>query len=595
MASKTSREQLCCLVCLETYTDPKLLHCNHVFCQKCLVNLVVQDQQGELSLPCPSCMQVTSLPASGVAGLKAASHTSHLLDKDSGHSVHKVDHPLHQESSTTQGGKLKLKDSRSSLSTLAVQKDSGSSVMAMQMRDSGHSSMVTAHKESGSSVLAVHKESGSSVYVQDLSYHTSSSLGIQGASPPSSILHDFTHSSPTLGGIFVDEESNRNIHVTSSSFLPDPSQCYITSDNIKVVIGERSTVILHVMNFEGAPCTGKVVLLECELVSAILGTRLKCLVKRIEQSKYEVILWATSKGRHSLFIKAESQHIRGSPFSVTVRSPVLKFGPPMLTIKDVEGPWAVTVAPSGEVVVASWNKHCVSVFSPSGKKLRSFGSQGSKDKEFTNPRGVAVDAKGNILVVDNNRERLQKFTAKGEFVCAVGSSGSGHLEFTYLRAIAFNRANNKIYVAEGSDRIQILNSDLTYAGMFGKTGNGNGQFHEPWDVACDSTGKVYVADASNNRIQVFTAGGEFLMVFRGEGRGKLSFPVAVAVDTSGLIYVSESDNNRVSIFSPVGEYQASFGTIGTGLGQFRRPRGLAIDSSGIVYVCDLANNRIQMF
>ena len=72
-----------------------------------------------------------------------------------------------------------------------------------------------------------------------------------------------------------------------------------------------------------------------------------------------------------------------------------------------------------------------------------------------------------------------------------------------------------------NDRVQVLNSDLTFSNTFGKKGSGKGQFDSPWGIACDSTGKVYVADTGNHRIQVFTAEGKFLMMFGrfGDGRG----------------------------------------------------------------------------
>ena len=53
-------ERLNCSICLDTYTDPKLLQCFHVFCRQCLVPLVVRNQQGRLGLTCPSCRQVTN-------------------------------------------------------------------------------------------------------------------------------------------------------------------------------------------------------------------------------------------------------------------------------------------------------------------------------------------------------------------------------------------------------------------------------------------------------------------------------------------------------------------------------------------------------
>ena len=78
-ALKKLEEQLNCSICLDTYTDPKLLQCFHVFCQKCLVPLV-RDQQGKLSLTCPACRQVTPIPDRGVAGLQPAFHINRLLE-----------------------------------------------------------------------------------------------------------------------------------------------------------------------------------------------------------------------------------------------------------------------------------------------------------------------------------------------------------------------------------------------------------------------------------------------------------------------------------------------------------------------------------
>jgi tripartite motif-containing protein 2/3 len=70
-------EQLNCSICLDTYTDPKLLQCFHVYCQKCLVPLVVQDQQRKLGL---TCRQLTPISDKGVAGLRPAFHINHLLE-----------------------------------------------------------------------------------------------------------------------------------------------------------------------------------------------------------------------------------------------------------------------------------------------------------------------------------------------------------------------------------------------------------------------------------------------------------------------------------------------------------------------------------
>ena len=272
-----------------------------------------------------------------------------------------------------------------------------------------------------------------------------------------------------------------------------------------------------------------------------------------------------------------------------------KLGMPTLTIDGVKGPRGVAIS-QGEVVVAEWDGHCVSVFRPNGERLRSFGTYGSGQGQFGGPAGVAVDADGNILVADCLNHRIQKFSANGQFLAAVGTLGSSQLEFHYPMDMAVNKINNKVYVVDKSNhRVQVLNTDLTFSSTFGTEGTGEGQFKWPWGVACDCSGNVCVADSCNHCIQVFTADGKFLRMFgvQGEGRGELKWPCGIAIDNNNMVYVTD-ENNRVSAFTSEGHYMTSCGRRGTELGEFQDPTGVATED-GVLYVCDSRNNRVQTF
>lgn len=73
-------EQLRCTICLDTYTEPKILQCFHVYCQQYLVVLMAQDQLRNGLLTCPTCRQVTTIPEREIAGLHPAFHINHLLE-----------------------------------------------------------------------------------------------------------------------------------------------------------------------------------------------------------------------------------------------------------------------------------------------------------------------------------------------------------------------------------------------------------------------------------------------------------------------------------------------------------------------------------
>ncbi|MDW3666790.1 MAG: hypothetical protein QOA57_01420, partial [Nitrososphaeraceae archaeon] len=64
--------------------------------------------------------------------------------------------------------------------------------------------------------------------------------------------------------------------------------------------------------------------------------------------------------------------------------------------------------------------------------------------------------------------------------------------------------SGNVYVADFSlDRIQKFTSDGTLITKWGTEGSGDRQFNYPYGVAVDSSGRVYVADDHNYRMQVF--------------------------------------------------------------------------------------------
>ena len=80
----------------------------------------------------------------------------------------------------------------------------------------------------------------------------------------------------------------------------------------------------------------------------------------------------------------------------------------------------------------------------------------------------------------------------------------------------------------------------------------------------------------------------------GKGVGKLSWLRGIALDVQDKVYVSD-DNNRISVFTSGGQFVTSFGSKGGRPGEFNNPCGLAVDSNGVVYVCDFKNFRLQLF
>jgi DNA-binding beta-propeller fold protein YncE len=107
--------------------------------------------------------------------------------------------------------------------------------------------------------------------------------------------------------------------------------------------------------------------------------------------------------------------------------------------------------------------------------------------------------------------------------------------------------NGDIFVADGhgvmaghttNDRIVKLAKNGKFIKAWGRHGAEPGEFDVPHSLALDSAGRLYVADRSNSRIQVFDADGTFIAEWRQFGR-----PSSVAIDKNDMIYVADSQSN----------------------------------------------------
>ena len=376
-----------------------------------------------------------------------------------------------------------------------------------------------------------------------------------------------------------------------------PTLCFATGKALEIAkVNEMATSVVCVVDHKDRAYTTSIETVTGELVSETTGGKTDCSVKKTEANQYEISYQPTARGRHQLHIKVEGEHIKGSPFGVTVKLPVQKLGTPINTINGVNYPFGVTINQRGEIIVAECSGNCVSILNPTGEKLKSFGSHGLGSGQFDAPRGVAVDDKANILVVDVDNHCIQKFTSGGKLITVAGRKGNKPLEFNEPLGIAIHPLNNKVYVADNlNHRIQILNPDLTFSSTFGSRGKGNGQFISPWDVAFDSTGNVYVVACSNHCVYVFTAEGKYLRKFgkKGNGNGELNRPSGIAIDNDDVVYIADRSNHRVSVFTNDGKFLTLFGTEGRGPGQFSKPWRIAVDKNGVVYVCD--SYRLQLF
>ena len=130
--------------------------------------------------------------------------------------------------------------------------------------------------------------------------------------------------------------------------------------------------------------------------------------------------------------------------------------------------------------------------------------------------------------------------------------------------------------------------------LFGKQGSSVGMFDIPWGVAVSDSDEIAVTDRWNHRVQLFDSSGKYLRSFgrQGNKQGEFIHPTGICFDNNRNILVADSGNNRIQIFSGEGRYMGMFTGMFTRLA---KPCGLSLDSNANVIVADSDNKVITIF
>ena len=210
-----------------------------------------------------------------------------------------------------------------------------------------------------------------------------------------------------------------------------PENSYARGEGlVRATVGEQAVAMVTTMsdtNREYIHQTN----LTAELVHCKSKDTLHTDIQMQQNSQYKITYQPTKRGKHQLNIKINGREIQGSPFIIAVTSSPQSLGQPVRVIGNLKTPYFVTTNSQNQITVTEAVSNCVSVFSPEGEKIHSFGSEGTNNRRFQVPSGVTVDNVGNLYVVDYNNNRIHKFTPDGKFIQSVGTQGSGQLQFYY--------------------------------------------------------------------------------------------------------------------------------------------------------------------
>jgi hypothetical protein len=224
------------------------------------------------------------------------------------------------------------------------------------------------------------------------------------------------------------------------------------------------------------------------------------------------------------------------------------------------------------------------VFGQLGSFTTNTADKGGRSADSLNaPFGVLADAAGGVYIFEYGSHRVLYYPA-----------GSTTATRVYGQAGSFTTGNTN----QGGLSASSLNN--------------------PTSGALDSSGNLYVADQSNNRVLFFPSGSTTATRVYGQGgsfttnssnhgglsANSLSSPQKITLDASGNLYVADQANSRVLFFAAgnttatrVYGQNGNFNSANTSAGAtgLNAPGNLAVDAGGNLYVSDLVNNRVLFF
>jgi DNA-binding beta-propeller fold protein YncE len=271
-------------------------------------------------------------------------------------------------------------------------------------------------------------------------------------------------------------------------------------------------------------------------------------------------------------------------------------------------------------------------FGPDGKFVREIG-KGLYSMAYAHT--VRVDKADNIWIVDKGSDMVVKFTPEGR-----GSMVFGRKKEASDKAEPWERANpplppvdgqfrqptdvtwdaaGNIFISDGYINARIARYDKNgdWLGSFGTPGTQPGELNTPHSIASDSTGKLYVADRGNRRVQVFDTDGKLLRQItidvpapanaqpaignpiRPATTGNLAFqpgaPWAGCINPTGTqyLYVADAFPGRIYKLTLDGRVVGMLGKAGKQPKQFGWIHELACPTENELYVAEILNWRIQ--
>ena len=224
------------------------------------------------------------------------------------------------------------------------------------------------------------------------------------------------------------------------------------------------------------------------------------------------------------------------------------------------------------------------------RQVVAVGKLGRAPGELFYPRAVVVDSNNSIFVAEGNLfalyARISVFSERGDYLTSFTPQD---IRAPYGLAIH----GDYLYVTDTKLHAIFrfkMEPQFSLVTKQGKEGSQIGEFNFPLNLTVSTNGDVYVADCSNNRVQILNSSLQHLRTLTEQ---LIESPCDVKL-TADVVYVLCADNPCVHVFSHAGERLRSLISGGHQM-QMTNPRFFCLDAAENIIISDILAHRIKIF
>ena len=608
-----------CSICLDTFKQPKLLPCYHVFCKSpCLEKLVIK---GSRSLTCPTCRHVVPLSERGVAGLQSDFHIDHLFE---------IRNALNKsaESAKTYCGNCEKETSTGycqECQDFLCDKCQVNHKWLKLTRDH----QIIGFQEFQKNVLKIIQAKKK---IRTCGKHSGTELKIYCDTCKELICYYCTirlhkgHNCDPVADVFSKhkKELESNLRPLKQK-LNKVQQALMVFDNlVKEIHNHRATLEADIhkeiddqhrlLDQRRTELIGELKMLT-EHKLKVLATQRENIemtrVKLISCLEYTEGAIKTGTQCQILEMKVPAlkriKHIQSTDFVLDSLYPKINFTTVVKKDKDILKEKGKSFLKLIEVDVCNGSVDSgiekVTVNEKAKFELSVDTYQSLVDAKVTFLHSHTM-LECQVIKRDNKCQITYKPNYKGRYEINLTISGK-HIKgspftvvampqpqtlgmpsqvITNLKSpwgVAVNSKGHIIVADNGSGQIIIYNENYIYIRAF------NSQSCTPAGVTVDDKDNIYVSDCEKHNVQKFTANGQFLLAVGTKGNQKLQFNTPCKLEYKKAIYVSDYLNNRIQVLNTDLTFHSMINVIG-----LKQPAGVSFDSIGNIYIANFGGNNV---